>query len=126
MTSKNADETAVSPGRRAVEARIVAETGLTSGETRDIVDQIAALLSASLAAGEPLKLYGFGTFFFDDRPEHERWDPIKGGFRTIPAKRHVRFRPSEYMACRLNKKPMRVWSGGVVRPRKYDPERDET
>ena len=112
-------------GLRALERGMAEKTGLPPDEARDMIDQIADLLFDALAAGEPVKMYGFGSFFFEDVPACQMWNPAQGGFRQIAARRNIVFRPSEYMQAKLNKRPMQVWSSGMVRPRKYDPARDE-
>lgn len=66
---------------------IVENTGLTKGNTQNIVDAIMGTITDALEDGEKVMLAGFGVFDVAQRKAREGRDPRTGEKIQIPAKR---------------------------------------
>ncbi len=77
------------------------ERGLNKKEARDLVHLFFQELVASLAAGEPVKLSGFGNFDLRDKKERPGRNPRTGEKVLITARRVVTFRPGKKLQARV-------------------------
>jgi integration host factor subunit alpha len=77
------------------------EMGLNKKEARDLVHLFFQELVASLAAGEPVKLSGFGNFDLRDKKERPGRNPRTGEKIPVPARRVVTFRPGKKLQARV-------------------------
>ena len=68
------------------------DLGLSKTDGRELVDLFIEELVASLAAGEQVKLPGFGNFDLRDKNERPGRNPKTGESIPIPARRVVTFR----------------------------------
>ncbi len=78
--------------RAAMVESLVNELGLSKADGRELVDIFIEELVASLAAGEQVKLSGFGNFDLRDKKERPGRNPKTGETIPIPARRVVTFR----------------------------------
>ena len=78
--------------RAAMVESLFNELGLSKTDGRDLVDLFMEELVASLAAGEQVKLSGFGNFDLRDKKERPGRNPKTGETIPIPARRVVTFR----------------------------------
>ena len=78
------------------------ELGLNKREARELVDLCFQELGASLAVGEPVKLFGFGNFELRDKKERPGRNPRTGEKVLITARRVVTFRPGKKLKARVN------------------------
>ncbi len=77
------------------------ELGLNKQEARELVDLCFEELKASLAAGEPVKLSGFGNFDLRDKKERPGRNPKTGEKIPVAARRVVTFRPGQKLQSRV-------------------------
>ncbi len=75
--------------------------GLNKKEARELVDLYFEELEACLAAGEQIKLSGFGNFDLRDKKERPGRNPKTGEKVPIPARRVVTFRPGNKLKARV-------------------------
>ena len=79
------------------------ETGLSRSDTSEFVDLVLELISERLAAGEAVKISGFGTFTLRDKKERVGRNPKSGEPAPISARRVVVFKPSLLLKRRTNR-----------------------
>ncbi len=68
---------------------------LTKAEVEEVVDAVFETLKNTLAAGEDVKLTGFGNFVVKTRAAREGTNPATGARITIPASKTVAFKPAK-------------------------------
>jgi integration host factor subunit alpha len=69
--------------------------GLNNREAKEMVEAFFAEISASLEAGEEMKLSGFGVFNLRDKPERPGRNPKTGEAIPVAARRVVTFHASQ-------------------------------
>jgi integration host factor subunit alpha len=77
------------------------ELGLNKREARELVDSFYEELRLSLAAGEQVKLSGFGNFDLRDKNQRPGRNPKTGEEIPITARRVVTFRPGQKLKARV-------------------------
>ncbi len=75
--------------------------GLNKREARELVDLYFEELVASLAAGEQVRLSGFGNFYLRDKNARPGRNPKTGEKVPIPARRVVTFKPGQKLKARV-------------------------
>ncbi len=75
--------------------------GLNKREARELVDSYFEELVACLAAGEQIKLSGFGNFDLRDKVARPGRNPKTGEEIPITARRVVTFRPGHKLKVRV-------------------------
>lgn len=73
---------------------LVDAVGLNQRESKEMVEAFFAELSNALAAGEEVKLAGFGVFKLRDKPQRPGRNPKTGKESVVTARRVVTFHPS--------------------------------
>ncbi len=87
--------------RAAMVRSLVNKLGLSKTDARELVDIFIEELAASLAAGERVKLSGFGTFDLRDKKARPGRNPKTGESIPIPARRVVTFRAGNTLKARV-------------------------
>jgi integration host factor subunit alpha len=77
------------------------ELGLNKREARELVDLFFDDLRSALAAGEQVKLSGFGNFDLRDKSQRPGRNPKTGEEIPITARRVVTFRPGQKLKARV-------------------------
>jgi integration host factor subunit alpha len=77
------------------------ELGLNKREARELVDFFYEDLREALAAGEQVKLSGFGNFDLRDKNRRPGRNPKTGEEIPITARRVVTFRPGQKLKARV-------------------------
>lgn len=80
---------------------IIAQVGLPRPEARQMVDDLFEEIRACLAAGEPVKLSGFGNFELRDKKERPGRNPKTGKEIPITARRVVSFKAGQKLKARV-------------------------
>ncbi len=80
---------------------LINELGWNKNEARELVDLYFQELVASLAAGEQVKLSGFGSFDLRDKKERPGKNPKTGENIPVPARRVVVFRAGPKLKARV-------------------------
>ena len=78
------------------------EVGLSRNESADLVESVLEKISASLAAGEQVKISSFGTFSIRQKNARVGRNPKTGEEAPIPPRRVLTFRPSHLMKDRVS------------------------
>lgn len=74
---------------------VVDNVGLNKREALEMVEAFFEEISASLEAGEDVKLSGFGGFQLREKPERPGRNPKTGETARVTARRVVAFHPSQ-------------------------------
>ena len=82
------------------------ETGLPLREAGEFVEAVLEAIAERLAAGEPVRLSGFGTFAVRDKKARMGRNPKTGEAAPIPPRRVVTFRPSTVLKLRTAEGPV--------------------
>ena len=77
------------------------EVGLSRRDAAEFVDSVLETIAERLAAGEAVKISGFGTFRLRDKGPRMGRNPKTGEEARIPARRVVVFRPSHVLTRRV-------------------------
>jgi integration host factor subunit alpha len=75
--------------------------GLSRAESLAMVEEILDLMSDALAAGENVKISGFGTFLLRDKTERIGRNPKTGVEVPITPRRVLTFRASQMLKDRV-------------------------
>ena len=75
---------------------------LHARQVEAVVDTILDAVAAALAKGSRVELRGFGAFSVKKTEARTSRNPGSGANVAVPAKAHVRFKPSRGMRARLN------------------------
>ncbi|MPR08977.1 integration host factor subunit alpha [Microvirga tunisiensis] len=75
---------------------------LSRTEAAEMVSQVVGEICDSLAAGESVKLSGFGTFHVRDKAERVGRNPKTGVEVPIDPRRAITFIPSDVLRAHLN------------------------
>ena len=78
------------------------EVGLSRNESSDLVESVLEKISASLVAGEQVKISSFGTFSILQKNARVGRNPKTGEEAPIPPRRVLTFRPSHLMKDRVS------------------------
>ncbi|SUO96385.1 integration host factor subunit alpha [Suttonella ornithocola] len=81
---------------------LIAQIKLPRPEARDIVDALFEEIRACLAAGEPVKLSGFGNFELRDKSQRPGRNPKTGEEIPITARRVVSFKAGQKLKARVS------------------------
>lgn len=80
---------------------IIAQVGLARPDARQMVDDLFEEIRACLAAGESVKLSGFGNFELRDKKERPGRNPKTGKEIPITARRVVSFKAGQKLKARV-------------------------
>ncbi len=91
------------PGDEAeIVEQIYERVGFSKKESAELVEKVFQIIKGTLAAGEKVKISGFGNFVvLNKRPRVGR-NPKTGQHITISARRVLTFRPSQVLKQSLN------------------------
>ncbi len=78
-----------------------ATIGLPKSECARLVDNVLGTICHALAAGEDVKLSGFGTFLLRDKRERIGRNPKSGDVVPIASRRVMTFRPSHSLRAAI-------------------------
>ncbi len=81
---------------------IIAQVGIPRLEAKEMVDSVFEELRACLAAGEPVKLSGFGNFELRDKSSRPGRNPKTGEEIPISARRVVSFKAGQKLKARVS------------------------
>ena len=77
------------------------ELGLNKREAKELVEMFFEEIRAALAAGENVKLSGYGNFILRDKGQRPGRNPKTGEEIPITARRVVTFRPGQKLKIRV-------------------------
>jgi integration host factor subunit alpha len=82
---------------------IYAEIGLSRNESAQLLETVLETISASLEAGEAVKISAFGTFAVRQKGQRVGRNPKTGVEVPIAPRKVLSFRPSQVLRMRLAK-----------------------
>ena len=82
--------------------RVVDATGMAKKDAAQTVDAVFELIKATLAAGDSIKLSGFGGFAVRAKADRRGRNPQTGEAITITPRRVVTFKPSQLLKQAIN------------------------
>ena len=85
-----------------IATRIQEQTGLSKEEAAKLLDWILEFLKATLQAGEPIIISGFGKFTVRHKQARQGRNPRTGEAVMIAARRVVTFHPSHLFKAYIN------------------------
>ena len=88
--------------QKDLETKLAERTGLTKAEANDAVNALLVIIEESLLEGEKVILRNVGTLHIADSAPTRRYSPYHKEFVAVPAKRHLRLRPSNKFEDKLN------------------------
>jgi integration host factor subunit alpha len=81
---------------------IYTQVGLSRNESADLLETVLERLAATLEAGQPVKISGFGTFSIRQKGRRVGRNPKTGQEVPILPRRVLVFRPSQVLKARIN------------------------
>src|ERR671911_1766212 len=78
------------------------KVGLSRAESAELVEQVLGEISDSLAAGDAVKLSGFGNFLVRSKGERVGRNPKTGAEVPIEKRRVLMFKPSLNLKAHMN------------------------
>lgn len=84
--------------------KIAASAGVSRAEAGRMVDAVLSAISASLEAGEDVRLSGLGVFSIGSRAAREGRNPATGATINIPASKSIKFKAAKKTSDALNGK----------------------
>ena len=95
------------PGKTVTRAdlteAVYQEVGLSRNESARLVKSVLEQISGTLARGESVKAFSFGTFSVRDRAQSIGRNPKTGEEVPIPPRRVLVFRASHVLKNRMNR-----------------------
>jgi integration host factor subunit alpha len=89
--------------RADLSTAVYERVGLSRSESADLVEAILTEVSASLDAGQAVKISGFGSFQVRQKSQRIGRNPKTGEEVPIPPRRVLAFRASAMLKSRLNR-----------------------
>ena len=74
---------------------IADRAGLSKSQAKEALDAFVEAVTATVKAGQDVRIVGFGNFIAVDRPAGKARNPRTGATVDRPASKTVRFRPGE-------------------------------
>jgi len=81
---------------------IYTQVGLSRNESATLLESVLERMSATLAAGEAVKIAAFGTFLVRQKGQRIGRNPKTGIEVPILPRKVLTFRPSQVMKARIN------------------------
>jgi integration host factor subunit alpha len=81
---------------------IYERVGFSKKESADLVETVFEIIKETLAAGEKVKISGFGNFVVRQKNERKGRNPQTGEEIRLPARRVLTFKPSLVLKNVLN------------------------
>ena len=88
--------------RAELSEAVYRKVGLSRAESAELVEQVLGEISDSLAAGDAVKLSGFGNFLVRSKGERVGRNPKTGVEVPIEKRRVLMFKPSLNLKAHMN------------------------
>ena len=88
--------------RAGLSEAVYRKVGLSRAESAELVEQVLGEISDSLAAGDAVKLSGFGNFLVRSKGERVGRNPKTGAEVPIEKRRVLMFKPSLNLKAHMN------------------------
>jgi len=101
--------------RAELSEAVYQKAGLSRVEAAELVERVIGEICDSLAAGESVKLSGFGSFFVRSKGERVGRNPKTGVEAPIEPRRVVTFKSSNNLKARMNGQDIEDEKGCLLR-----------
>jgi len=91
---------------------VYAQVGLSRNESAALLESVLERISATLEAGEAVKIAAFGTFLVRQKGKRVGRNPKTGVEVPILPRRVLTFRPSQVLKARINGEAVRDGDDG--------------
>lgn len=81
------------------------QIGITKKEAADLVDDVFDIMRDALAAGDKVKISGFGNWVVRDKAARKGRNPQTNEPIVIARRRVMTFKPSQVLRAALNEEP---------------------
>ena len=81
---------------------LIQEVGLSKNECAELLEDFLRTMTDGLAEGATIKITNFGSFSVRHKRSRIGRNPKTGEEAQVPARRVIRFRPSQYLKHRIN------------------------
>lgn len=78
------------------------KTGISKKESSEMVESVLEIMKKTLAAGETLKINGFGSFVVKEKADRKGRNPQTGETITITSRRILSFKSSPVLKNAIN------------------------
>lgn len=82
--------------------RVYEKAGIAKKDSTELVEAVFEMLKSTLAAGEKLKISGFGNFEVKKKADRKGRNPQTGEPITISARNVLTFKPSSVLKSAIN------------------------
>ena len=82
--------------------KIREKTGITSKEATELIEAALSIIKDTLASGETLKIFGFGSFVVKKKNDRRGRNPQTGEAIMISARSILAYKPSKLLRDELN------------------------
>ena len=80
-------------------------TGYDTQSIKDVVQTMFDCMCEGLARDGNIEIRNFGIFKVKSTPEHQARNPKTSEIITVPAKKHIHFKPGQEMKILINQEP---------------------
>ncbi len=95
-------DTKKSVTRQDIAAHICQATAMSTKDANAVLDHVVEAISESLRKGDDVMISGFGKFVVKDKDSRMGRNPKTGEAVSIPARRVMKFKPSDLLKNSLN------------------------
>lgn len=88
--------------KRDIVKEVAARTGFDIVTVQDIVQNVFDTMCQGLAEDGNIEIRNFGIFKVKETPERQARNPKTSEIITVPAKRHIHFKPGQLMKQKIN------------------------
>ena len=88
--------------KKDIVKEVAARTGFDLASVKDIVQTMFEAMCEGLARDGNIEIRNFGIFKVKSTPERKARNPKTSEIITVPAKRHISFKPGQLMKKRIN------------------------
>lgn len=88
--------------KRDIVKEVAARTGFDIVSVQEIVQCVFDAMCQGLAEDANIEIRNFGIFKVKETPERQARNPKTSEIITVPAKRHIHFKPGQMMKQKIN------------------------
>ncbi|MFH1741947.1 MAG: HU family DNA-binding protein [bacterium] len=105
--------------KKDIVKEVAARTGFDLASVKEIVQTMFEAMCEGLSRDGNIEIRNFGIFKVKSTPERKARNPKTSEIITVPAKRHISFKPGQLMKQRINEtsveeEPRQQQGGGVL------------
>lgn len=88
--------------KKDIVKEVAARTGFDMASIKEIVQTMFDAMCEGLARDENIEIRNFGIFKVKTTPERKARNPKTSEIITVPAKKHISFKPGQVMKQKIN------------------------